>query len=72
MQPLAEQPGRLANHGVVALGSTLAAAETLAREAENLASAYLDLLAAGLAPVLLTAEEMVAVTAQFGGYGRLA
>ncbi len=62
----------LANHGVVALGSTLAAAETLAREVENLASAYLDLLAAGLAPVLLTAEEMLAVTAQFGGYGRLA
>lgn len=62
----------LANHGVVALGSTLAAAETLAREVENLASEFLDLLAAGLAPVLLTAEEIVAVTAQFGGYGRLA
>lgn len=62
----------LANHGVVALGSSLAAAETLAREVENLAGEYLDLLAAGLAPVLLTPEEMVAVTAQFGGYGRLA
>jgi len=61
----------LANHGVVAIGSGLAAAETLAREVENLASEYLDLLQAGLAPVLLTAEEMVAVTAQFGGYGRL-
>ena len=61
----------LANHGVVALGSSLAAAETLAREVENLASEYLDLLAAGLEPVLLTAEEMVAVTAQFEGYGRL-
>ena len=62
----------LANHGVVAMGSTLAAAETLAREVENLAGEYLDLLAAGLSPVLLTPEEMVAVTAQFGGYGRLA
>ncbi len=62
----------LANHGVVALGSSLAAAETLAREVENLAGEFLDLLAAGLAPVLLTAEEMAAVTAQFGGYGRLA
>ena len=62
----------LANHGVVALGSSLAAAETLAREVENLASEYLDLLAAGLQPVLLTAGEMAAVTEQFGGYGRLA
>ena len=62
----------LANHGVVALGSSLTAAETLAREVENLAGEYLDLLAAGLTPVLLTEEEMEAVTAQFGGYGRLA
>ncbi|MDB5416293.1 MAG: hypothetical protein JWR10_4628 [Rubritepida sp.] len=61
----------LANHGVVAIGSSLAAAETLAREVENLAGEYLDLLQAGLKPVLLTAEEMVAVTRQFGGYGRL-
>ncbi|UPY39077.1 class II aldolase/adducin family protein [Sediminicoccus sp. KRV36] len=61
----------LANHGVVALGTTLAAAETLAREVENLAAEYLDLLGAGLAPVLLTPGEMVAVTAQFDGYGRL-
>ncbi|WP_421994302.1 class II aldolase/adducin family protein [Roseococcus sp.] len=61
----------LANHGVVAIGSGLPAAETLAREVENLAAEYLDLLQAGLEPVLLTAEEMVAVTAQFGGYGRL-
>lgn len=62
----------LANHGAVALGSSLAAAETLAREVENLAGEYLDLLAARLEPMLLTAEEMAAVTAQFGGYGRLA
>lgn len=61
----------LANHGVVALGTTLAAAETLARDVENLAGEYLDLLAAGLEPVLLTPAEMLAVTAQFGGYGRL-
>lgn len=61
----------LANHGVVALGSSLPAAETLAREVENLAGEYLDLLAAGLTPVLLTRDEMAAVTAQFGGYGRL-
>lgn len=61
----------LANHGVVAIGSSSAAAETLAREVENLAGQYLDLLAAGLAPVLLTPAEMMAVTEQFGGYGRL-
>jgi L-fuculose-phosphate aldolase len=61
----------LANHGVVALGSSLAAAETLAREVENLAGQYLDLLAAGLEPVLLTRDEMAAVKAQFSGYGRL-
>lgn len=61
----------LANHGVVALGSTLAAAETVAREVENLAGEYLDLRAAGLEPVLLTEAEMAAVIAQFGGYGRL-
>lgn len=62
----------LANHGVVALGSTLAAAESLAREVENLASEYLDILAARLEPVLLTPAEMVAVAAQFSGYGRMA
>lgn len=61
----------LANHGVVAVGSTLAAAETLAREVENLAGEYLDLLAAGLTPMLLTPDEIAAVTKQFGGYGRL-
>lgn len=62
----------LANHGIVAAGSTLAAAEALAREVENLAGEYLDLLAAGLTPVLLTPEEMAAVARQFAGYGRLA
>lgn len=61
----------LANHGVVALGSSLATAETLAQEVENLAGEYLDLLAAGLPPVLLAPQEMAAVMEQFGGYGRL-
>lgn len=60
----------LANHGVVALGATLAGADTLAREVENLARQYLLLLAAGLPPVLLDATEMEAVAAQFRGYGR--
>ena len=60
----------LANHGVVALGATLAGAETLAREVENLAGQYLALLATGLPPVLLDAAQMAAVAAQFRGYGR--
>jgi L-fuculose-phosphate aldolase len=60
----------LANHGVVAIGGGLAAADALAREVENLAREYLLLLASGLSPVLLTPEEMVAVKAQFRGYGR--
>lgn len=60
----------LANHGVVALGGTLAGAEALAREVENLARQYLLLLAAGLPPVILDAEQMAAVSTQFRGYGR--
>ncbi len=60
----------LANHGVVAIGATLAGADALAREVENLARQYLLLLAAGVAPVLLDGPEMAAVAAQFRGYGR--
>ncbi len=60
----------LANHGVVALGATLAGAVALAREIENLAGQYLDLLAAGIAPVLLDAAELAAAAAQLKGYGR--
>ncbi len=60
----------LANHGVVALGATLAGADALAREVENLARQYLLLLAAGLPPVLLDQDEMAAVAEQFRGYGR--
>jgi L-fuculose-phosphate aldolase len=59
----------LANHGVVALGRTMGEAETLAREVENLAGMYLDMLAARVEPVPLSPEEMEAVRAQFEGYG---
>jgi L-fuculose-phosphate aldolase len=62
----------LANHGVVALGVTLAGARALALEVENLARQYLALRGAGLAPVLLTEAELAEVLRQFGGYGRLA
>jgi L-fuculose-phosphate aldolase len=61
----------LANHGVLALGKTLAGAVAVAREVENLARQYLALRGAGIAPVLLTESELAAVVAQFGGYGRL-
>jgi L-fuculose-phosphate aldolase len=60
----------LANHGVVAVGATLAAAHALALEVENLAGQYLDLLAAGLKPVLLTEAQLAEAAAHFAGYGR--
>lgn len=60
----------LANHGMVAVGMTLAAALALAFEVENLAGQYLDLLAAGLQPVLLDERELAEAAAQFAGYGR--
>ncbi len=60
----------LANHGVVALGASLAGAVALAREAENLAGQYLDLLAARLDPVLLSESELADAAAQLKGYGR--
>lgn len=60
----------LANHGVLAIGAALPAAEALAREVENLADQYLALLAAGLEPALLTPQELAEAQAQFAGYGR--
>jgi L-fuculose-phosphate aldolase len=60
----------LANHGVITIGQTLAGAQTLAGEVENLARQYLALLGAGLHPAILDAPEMERVTAQFKGYGR--
>ena len=60
----------LANHGAVAVGATLQAAVTLAFELENLAGQYLDLLSAGLKPVLLKKAELAEAAAQFAEYGR--
>ncbi|MBM3608122.1 MAG: class II aldolase [Alphaproteobacteria bacterium] len=60
----------LANHGVIALGADLMSAWTIAREVENLAGQYLDLLAAGLKPVILSQAEMRRVLAKFADYGR--
>jgi L-fuculose-phosphate aldolase len=61
----------LANHGVIALGGSLAGAHQIAAEVENLAGQYLDMLAAGLEPVILDAEEMARVSAKFAGYGKV-
>ncbi len=58
----------LANHGVVALGTTLGAALALAREVENLVRQYLAIRAAGLAPVLLTEAELAEVFSGFADY----
>ena len=60
----------LANHGAVALGATLAGAVALAREVENLAGQYLDLLAAGLRPVELSEAELTEAAGRLGEYGR--
>jgi len=61
----------LANHGVIALGQTLAGAHAIAAEVENLAGQYLDLMAAGLEPVILDGAEMARVAARFAGYGKV-
>jgi L-fuculose-phosphate aldolase len=61
----------LANHGVIAVGATLAGAATIAAEVENLAGQYLALLAAGLEPVILDDAEMERVAAKFEGYGKV-
>jgi L-fuculose-phosphate aldolase len=61
----------LANHGVIAVGTTLARAHSVAIEIENLAREYLLLLAAGLEPRLLDDAELERVIGKFEGYGRL-
>lgn len=61
----------LANHGVIALGASLAGAHQIVAEVENLAGQYLDILAAGLEPVILDEAEMARVSAKFAGYGKV-
>jgi L-fuculose-phosphate aldolase len=61
----------LANHGVIAIGASLAGAWAIAFEVENLAGQYLDILASGLAPVILDEGEMARVAARFAGYGKV-
>lgn len=61
----------LANHGVIAIGTTLDGALTVAAEIENLAGQYLALLQAGLEPVVLDAAEMARVLSKFESYGKV-
>lgn len=61
----------LANHGVMAVGTTLARAHAVVIEVENLAREYLLLLGAGLEPQLLDDAEIERVIGSFTGYGRL-
>lgn len=58
----------LANHGMVAVGSTLSSAVSLAIEVEELCHQYLLTLAAG-GPVLLTDDEVEAARQRFATYG---
>jgi L-fuculose-phosphate aldolase len=60
----------LANHGMVALGSSLAGALKLAAEVETLASQYWHAAQLG-APTVLDREELAAVRKQFADYGQL-
>ncbi len=58
----------LANHGMIAMGTTLEAASALAVEVENLCEQYWRLLQMTAAPPLLSDTEMQAVFEQFKGY----
>ncbi|WP_119352575.1 class II aldolase/adducin family protein [Azohydromonas sediminis] len=61
----------LANHGLVAGGTSLAHALKVALEVESLCEAYLKALAVG-EPAILGADEMAAVIERFKSYGRAA
>lgn len=61
----------LANHGMIALGSTLRQALDVAVEVESLCEQYLRALQVG-EPVLLNSHEMSEVFEQFKGYGNWA
>ncbi len=59
----------MANHGLVAGGTSLAHAMKVACEIESLCETYLKALAVG-EPVTLSRGQMLAVTARFKTYGR--
>jgi L-fuculose-phosphate aldolase len=59
----------MANHGMVALGDSLAAALRLAADVEILASQYWHAAQLG-SPVILSGDELDRVRRQFAGYGQ--
>ena len=59
----------MANHGQIAFGATLPKALDLAREVENLAAQYCEVLKLGTVHIL-SDNEMERVIERFGGYGR--
>jgi L-fuculose-phosphate aldolase len=61
----------MANHGLVAAGSTLPRAMKVLQEIESLCEVYLKALAVG-EPAVLSREQMAEVIAKFAGYGKTA
>jgi ribulose-5-phosphate 4-epimerase/fuculose-1-phosphate aldolase len=61
----------MANHGQIAIGTTLASALELAREVEVLAEQYCKVLTLGQ-PILLSDDEMARVLKRFKSYGQRA
>jgi L-fuculose-phosphate aldolase len=59
----------MANHGAIAIATTLAGALDLASEVENLAEQFIKVLLLGK-PKLLDATEMAVVQEKFKGYGQ--
>jgi L-fuculose-phosphate aldolase len=59
----------MANHGMVALGDSLAAALKLAAEIEELAALFWHAMQAGT-PVILDRDEMARVATKFSTYGK--
>ena len=60
----------LANHGLIAIGSTLEGARVIAAEVENLATQYLALLQAGIEPTPLGEAELPRIAEKFESYGK--
>ena len=61
----------LANHGLVAVGTTVAQAMKVVQEIESLCEVYLKALAVG-EPAVLSDDEMAVVINKFRSYGRTA
>jgi L-ribulose-5-phosphate 4-epimerase len=62
----------MANHGQIAVGGDLDGALELAHGVEVLSEQYVKLLATGVEPVVLRADDMAEVLERFKGYGQKA